>query len=154
VAVCQKKTKGGEQTVGDDRESVAQMVSEFAREVAVLILVFVPLDYLLKSDQIQPHAWLGYGGVVTVSLCLLTLGISIERGVNLPWSHKMQLLAAIWIPAAVAVLVGIIGLYFAKRERDEAQRRLELTRPQPNVPDESSERTRDFLPHRPKPSPS
>jgi len=65
--------------VADDRESVAHMVSEFVREVAVLFLVFVPLDYLLKSDRRQPHAWLGYSGVVAVSLSLLTLGISIER---------------------------------------------------------------------------
>jgi hypothetical protein len=31
------------------RETVAHMLSEFFRELAVLILVFVPLDYLLRG---------------------------------------------------------------------------------------------------------
>ncbi len=65
--------------MADDRESVAHMVSEFVREIAVLVLVFVPLDYLLKSERPGPYPWLGYGAVVAVSFGLLTLGISIER---------------------------------------------------------------------------
>ncbi len=66
----------------------------------------------------------------------------------------MQLLAAIWIPAVAAVLVGIVGLYFARREREEAQRRAESMRSRPTVRDGSGEPARDFLPHPPKPSPS
>jgi hypothetical protein len=41
-----------------------------------LFLVFVPLDYLLKSDR---HPWIKYGTVVAVSLTLLATGILIER---------------------------------------------------------------------------
>jgi hypothetical protein len=33
------------------------MLSEFAREVAALVLVFVPLDYLLKGETIGPYFW-------------------------------------------------------------------------------------------------
>ena len=35
----------------DHRESIAHMVSEFLREIAALILVFVPLDYLLRGPK-------------------------------------------------------------------------------------------------------
>jgi hypothetical protein len=65
--------------VDDYRESVAHMISEFVRDVAVLILVFVPLDYLLKNEPARAYVWFGYAGVVAVSLSLLTLGIAIER---------------------------------------------------------------------------
>jgi hypothetical protein len=41
----------------DNRESVAHMVSEFFRELAALILVFVPLDYLLKGDRLGANFW-------------------------------------------------------------------------------------------------
>ena len=35
----------------DHRETVTHMLREFAREVAALVLVFAPLDYLLKGDD-------------------------------------------------------------------------------------------------------
>jgi hypothetical protein len=41
----------------DSRESIAHMVSEFLRELAVLIPVFVPLDYLLKGDKQIESMW-------------------------------------------------------------------------------------------------
>ena len=41
----------------DHRETVAHMLSEFARELAVLVLVIVPLDYLLKGERIDPYFW-------------------------------------------------------------------------------------------------
>ncbi len=63
----------------DHRESVAHMLSEFAREVAALVLVFVPLDYLLKGDTLGPNFWYETVEVVVFSLLLLALGIFIER---------------------------------------------------------------------------
>jgi hypothetical protein len=38
----------------DHRESVSHMLSEFCCELSALILVFVPLDYLLKGDKLGP----------------------------------------------------------------------------------------------------
>ena len=61
------------------RQSVAHMLSEFAREVAALVLVFVPLDYLLKSDTLGPNFWYETVEVVVFSILLLALGIIIER---------------------------------------------------------------------------
>ena len=63
----------------DNRESVAHMLSEFCREVAALVLVFVPLDYLLKGDKLGPYFWYETIEVLVFSGLLLTLGIVIER---------------------------------------------------------------------------
>jgi hypothetical protein len=41
----------------DHRESVSHMLSEFFRELAVLVVVFVPLDYLLKDDRVGRTFW-------------------------------------------------------------------------------------------------
>ena len=66
----------------DNRESVAHMLSEFLRELAVLILVFVPLDYLLKGDKPLESVWHETAGVLGFSLLFLGLGIMIERKVR------------------------------------------------------------------------
>ena len=63
----------------DNRESVSHMLSEFFREVAALILVFVPLDYLLKGDQLGPNFWPEAMGVASISSLLLASGIIVER---------------------------------------------------------------------------
>ena len=63
----------------DHRESVAHMLSEFLREVAALILVFVPLDYLFKGDQLGPNFSIEAIGVAIVSGLLLVSGIILER---------------------------------------------------------------------------
>jgi hypothetical protein len=63
----------------DHRETIAHMLSEFAREVAALVLVFVPLDYLLKGDTLGPNFWYETVEVVVSSVLLLGLGIIIER---------------------------------------------------------------------------
>jgi hypothetical protein len=63
----------------DNRESVTHMFSEFFRELAALILVFVPLDYLLKGTQLGPRFWPEALGVAISSGYLLTFGILIER---------------------------------------------------------------------------
>lgn len=63
----------------DKRETVAHMISEFLREIAALILVFVPLDYLLKGDQLGPHFWPETIAVATVSVLLFVFGVVVER---------------------------------------------------------------------------
>ncbi len=66
----------------------------------------------------------------------------------------MHLLAAIWIPTAAAAVVGLVGLYFAKLERSEAEQRLACVKPRPGAADESDERPRNLLPRKAKPQPS
>ena len=51
------------------------MLAEFAREAAVLVLVFAPLD---MSFQHTPFTLLNVVAIVGVSGFLLTLGILIE----------------------------------------------------------------------------
>jgi hypothetical protein len=63
----------------DRRESVAHMFSEFFRELAALIFVFVPLDYLLKDNHLGPHFWSETAGVALASGALLMIGIILER---------------------------------------------------------------------------
>jgi len=63
----------------DNRESVAHMLSEFLRELAALILVFVPLDYLLKGDHLAPNFWPETFGVAVTSGVLFILGVVLER---------------------------------------------------------------------------
>ncbi len=63
----------------DHRESVSHMLSEFCRELSALILVFVPLDYLLKGDKLGPRFWYQALEVLAVSGFLLGSGIMMER---------------------------------------------------------------------------
>jgi len=63
----------------DNRESVAHLVSEFFRELAALVLVFVPLDYLLKGDRLGPNFWPETTGVAIISGFLFMLGVFVER---------------------------------------------------------------------------
>jgi general stress protein CsbA len=51
------------------------MLGEFLREAAVLVLVFVPLEFY-KSGFVHPF-WII--GVVVFSLAVLTGGIALER---------------------------------------------------------------------------
>jgi hypothetical protein len=63
----------------DHRESVAHMLSEFLRELAALILVFVPLDYLLKGDHLAPNFWSETFGVAVMSGVLFIVRVVLER---------------------------------------------------------------------------
>jgi len=63
----------------DRRETVAHMIGEFLREVAALILVFVPLDYLLKGEKPILYFWYETIGVRVASILLLAIGILVER---------------------------------------------------------------------------
>ena len=66
----------------DNRESIAHMVSEFLREIAALILVFVPLDYLLRGDNTVIFFWYDTMAVLAVSIVLMGLGVLIERKIG------------------------------------------------------------------------
>jgi len=63
----------------DHRETIAHMMSEFLREIAALILVFVPLDYLLRGDNPVIFFWYDTVAVFAVSIVMMSLGILIER---------------------------------------------------------------------------
>ena len=58
------------------KASVLEMIGEFLREAAVLVLVFVPLE-LNKPGHQMPARW--YVGIVGFSLFLLIGGIFLER---------------------------------------------------------------------------
>jgi hypothetical protein len=58
------------------KASVVEMIGEFLREAAVLVLVFVPLE-LNKPEHQMPVRW--YFGIVGFSLFLLLGGIFLER---------------------------------------------------------------------------
>lgn len=57
------------------RMSKWEMISEFLREAAVLVLVFVPLDYL-RGSLLSPWS---VAVVILISAGILGLGIIIER---------------------------------------------------------------------------
>jgi len=54
------------------------MLGEFAREFALLLLVFVPLDVLFK-DQDEPYFWIGIAATLVICAILFTGGVLIER---------------------------------------------------------------------------
>jgi hypothetical protein len=54
------------------------MLGEFAREFALLLLVFVPLDVLFK-DQDEPYSWIGIALTLVICAILFTGGVLIER---------------------------------------------------------------------------
>lgn len=58
------------------KASVLEMIGEFLREAAVLVLVFVPLELNKPGHQIAAR-W--YVGIVSFSLFLLLGGIFLER---------------------------------------------------------------------------
>lgn len=57
---------------------MAEMLGEFAREFALLLLVFVPLDVLFK-DQGEPYFWIGIALTLLICAILFTGGVLIER---------------------------------------------------------------------------
>jgi hypothetical protein len=58
-----------------EKSSVAEMLGEFLRETAVLVLVFVPLEFY-KNWPVSPY-WII--GIVAFSLLMLLGGIALER---------------------------------------------------------------------------
>jgi hypothetical protein len=58
--------------VDSDKKSVSEMIGEFLRDVAILVLVFYPLD-------MKPLSRIDRELIVIASVLLLSLGIIIER---------------------------------------------------------------------------
>ena len=55
--------------------SVPSMMSEFLRDVAVLVLVFFPLDFALSRNNLSIGLMIGTG---VVSLICLVTGMALE----------------------------------------------------------------------------
>ena len=60
----------------EGKKSVEEMLGEMLREVAVLVLVFVPLDTLLAPEKV-PENFLGL--MFTLLIAAGVLGILLER---------------------------------------------------------------------------
>jgi len=58
--------------VSSENKSVAEMIGEFLRDVAILVLVLYPLD-------VKPLSRLDRELIVVLCVSLLTMGIIIER---------------------------------------------------------------------------
>jgi len=58
--------------VASDKKSVSEMIGEFLRDVAILVLVFYPVD-------MKPLSRIDRELIVIASVLLLSLGIIIER---------------------------------------------------------------------------
>jgi hypothetical protein len=61
---------------GDGKKSVEEMLGEMLREIAVLVLVFVPLDTLLAPGSVPDNS---VAVVVKIFLAAAVLGILLER---------------------------------------------------------------------------
>lgn len=61
--------------MGAERKGLFEMLAEFFREVAVLVLVFYPIE--AGRPDIGIH--LGIKGIVATSLVFLLLGMSMEK---------------------------------------------------------------------------
>ena len=58
--------------MASDKKSVSEMIGEFLRDVAILVLVFYPLD-------MKPLSRIDRELIVIASVLLLSLGIIVER---------------------------------------------------------------------------
>lgn len=58
--------------MASDKKSVSEMIGEFLRDVAILVLVFYPLD-------MKPLSRMDRELIVIASVLLLSFGIIIER---------------------------------------------------------------------------
>jgi len=61
----------------DRQKTIAEMISEYLREAAVLVAVFIPLDRILSQGKSFTHQW--FWITVGVSAVLLVAGITLER---------------------------------------------------------------------------
>jgi len=59
------------------RKTTPEILGEFMREVALLVLVFVPLEFFLQIHE--RYRWRVMIGAVVVCGVLLTAGIMMER---------------------------------------------------------------------------
>ena len=61
----------------DRPKTIAEMISEYLREAAVLVAVFIPLDRILSQGKSFTRRW--FWITVGVSAVLLIAGITLER---------------------------------------------------------------------------
>ena len=61
----------------DHQKTIAEMISEYLREAAVLVAVFIPLDRILSQGKSFTRQW--FWITVGVSAILLIAGITLER---------------------------------------------------------------------------
>ena len=61
--------------MSSENKSVAEMIGEFLRDVAILVLVLYPLD-------VKPLSRLDRELIVVLCVSLLTMGIIIERRIK------------------------------------------------------------------------
>lgn len=60
-----------------ERKSIAEMLGEVAREAAVLLALFIPLETVLIREE--PLTWRRMGAIVAIAGGLLFVGIVTER---------------------------------------------------------------------------
>lgn len=74
--------------LADDQEPVIvrlakrtsyEMIGDFLREIAALVLVFAPLDSYISEGRLSPE-WMG--ATLLVSLLLFLLGIALENPIE------------------------------------------------------------------------
>ena len=61
----------------DRQKTIAEMISEYLREAAVLVAVFIPLDRILSQEKSFTRQW--FWITVGVSAILLVAGRTLER---------------------------------------------------------------------------
>ena len=61
----------------DRQKTIAEMISEYLKEAAVLVAVFIPLDRILLQGKTFIRQW--FWITVGVSAVLLVAGITLER---------------------------------------------------------------------------
>jgi hypothetical protein len=61
----------------DRQKTIAEMISEYLREAAVLVAVFIPLDRILSQGKTFTRQW--FWITVGFSAVLLVAGITLER---------------------------------------------------------------------------
>jgi hypothetical protein len=62
--------------MAQERKSLAEMIGEFLRELALLLLVFVPLDWVFRAGG--RRFWFELEICVAVAVVVLTIGLMIE----------------------------------------------------------------------------
>jgi len=60
----------------DHPKTFTEMLGETLREVAVLVIVFVPLDVLVSGRH---FAWIWFLATVGISAPLFLMGVALER---------------------------------------------------------------------------
>jgi hypothetical protein len=62
--------------MGENPKTVSEMLGEALREIAVLVIVFAPLDRWVER---RPYTWNNMWGTFTVAAILFALGVFLEK---------------------------------------------------------------------------